>query len=199
MRFPRAVSVSQLPSQQQPVPSNRVLNDFSGVWDAINAIRVSGHAIATAVSGTQTQIAQFFPQCVEHNRNIVLAPPGWRQGFPSPELTVPNTQDRVILPPSQPCHFSPAHMEWSWGDLPQRDGTSGSSCQAQNGDGTVNHVCKGLKRGLWFCAERTLWSLIANVCLFTSVLESWIWCFHDKQLHNTENLDMFWHVILLLS
>lgn len=86
VRFPGAVS--QLPSQQQPMPSNRVLNDFPGVWNAINMIRASGHAIATAAC-RHTQRSQQHSFSPSGQKMTGMSP--WPQSEAKFSLTWANT------------------------------------------------------------------------------------------------------------
>lgn len=110
VRFPGAVS--QLPSQQQPVPSNRVLNDFPRVWNAINMIRASGHAIATAAC-RHTQRSQQHSFSPSGQKMTGMSP--WPQPQARFSLTSANTPKPEGCGILQPWHCSPAHRGWSRG------------------------------------------------------------------------------------
>lgn len=109
--FPGAVS--QLPSQQKPVPGNGVLNDFPGVWNAINMIRASGHAIATAACRhTHRPQEHSFPPSGQKMTGVspsgcgTLPSEMWNVKCCTPHCaTLPSTQGCGILQ-CQPWHCS---------------------------------------------------------------------------------------------
>lgn len=118
------------------------------VWNAINMIRAGGH------SSTQPWTPRPFPHWVEDNRDVVLAPVG-EQVFAGLNQLVPSTQDCGVFPPAQSEQCSPVLVGEAGESFCRGMRHRGGSCQAQNGDEGVDHMCKGLQRGLWFCADRS--------------------------------------------